>query len=92
MGPRGVVSELARRSIVRPMDSWSIRKGSRHRGTASCRGGRLSQRAGVALPSPPTAQGEFKQELSKHRDLLYPTTPKEADVKLDAGNLTFASM
>jgi hypothetical protein len=53
---------------------------------------RLSQRAGVALPSPPTALGELKQELSKHRDLLYPTTPKEADLKLDAGKLTFASM
>lgn len=41
---------------------------------------RLFQRAGVALPSPPTALGEFKHEISKHRDLLYPATPKDDGV------------
>jgi len=41
---------------------------------------RLFQRAGVALPSPPTALGEFKHEISKHRDLLYPTSPKDNGV------------
>lgn len=33
---------------------------------------RLFQRAGVALPSPPTALGEFKHDVAKHRDMLYP--------------------
>jgi len=41
---------------------------------------RLFQRAGVALPSPPTALGEFKQAVSKHRDLLYPATPNDDGV------------
>lgn len=41
---------------------------------------RLFQRAGVALPSPPTALGEFKQEIAKHRDQLYPASPKDDGV------------
>lgn len=35
---------------------------------------RLFQRAGVALPAPPTALGEFKQEVARHRDTLYPAS------------------
>lgn len=41
---------------------------------------RLFQRAGVTLPSPPTAVGEFKHDLSKHRDLLYPAMPQDGGV------------
>lgn len=38
---------------------------------------RLFQRAGVALPSPPTALGDFKTAVSEHRDLLYPATQSD---------------
>lgn len=34
---------------------------------------RLFQRAGVAVPSPATALTEFKSDLARHRDALYPT-------------------
>lgn len=35
---------------------------------------RLFQRAGVVLPAPPTALGEFKRDVARHRDLLYTTS------------------
>jgi len=35
----------------------------------------LFQRAGVSLPTPPTALGEFKRDLAKHRETLYPGSP-----------------
>lgn len=35
---------------------------------------RLFQRAGLALPSPPTALGEFRREVAKHRNALYPAS------------------
>jgi len=41
---------------------------------------RLFQRVGVALPSPPTALGEFKQEIAKHRHQLYPAAPTDDGV------------
>ena len=36
---------------------------------------RLFQRACVVLPAPPTALGEFKRDVSQHRDALYPSSP-----------------
>jgi hypothetical protein len=41
---------------------------------------RLFQRAGVSLPSPPTALDEFKHNVLKQRDLLYPAGPKDDGV------------
>lgn len=41
---------------------------------------RLFQRAGVTLPSPPTALGEFKHEVAKHRGALYPALPGDDGV------------
>jgi hypothetical protein len=41
---------------------------------------RLFQRAGVALPSPPTALGEFKHEIAQQRHKLYPAAPTDDGV------------
>lgn len=41
---------------------------------------RLFQRAGLCLPAPPTALGEFKAEVAKQRDTLYPTSVAEDGV------------
>lgn len=41
---------------------------------------RLFQRAGLSLPAPPTALGEFKAEIAKHRDALYPTSADDDGV------------
>jgi len=41
---------------------------------------RLFQRAGLILPTPPTALGEFKQAVAMHRENLYPASPVDDDI------------
>ncbi|CAD1796087.1 hypothetical protein CPBF426_10590 [Xanthomonas arboricola pv. juglandis] len=41
---------------------------------------RLFQRAGLALPLPPIALGEFQAQVAKHRDALYPASGSDNGV------------